>query len=59
MTTTLDSDFDDLCLPDAVDDDDVLEDGTLKDRDPLEPRQIDYFIHLCKLMSVKASILRE
>lgn len=59
MTGTLDADFRDQCLPEPIDDESVRDDGTIIARDPNEPRKIDYFIYLSRLMSVKASILRE
>lgn len=58
-TGTYDTDFRDECLPEPIDDDDVRPDGSIVPCAPGLPRMIDYFIYLSRLMSVKASILRE
>jgi hypothetical protein len=58
-TGTYDSDFRDECLPEPIDDEDVHADGSVVPGDSGKPRKVDYFISLSRLMSVKASILRE
>lgn len=58
-TGTYDADFRDECLPEPIDDDEFRPDGSIALGELGKPRKIDYFIFLSRLMSVKASILRE